>query len=118
MLSLLSHKSAGLLHVDVTILQHQMIADKLYAQVVHRLTCRACLVLRAVRHRHEQHVLHRDRKSFILLLFDNWRVKISDFGVSKMLLLQNTYATSATVGSTGTAQECVKQCMLSDHSSG
>jgi serine/threonine protein kinase len=50
-------------------------------------------------------VLHRDLKSFNLLLFDNWRLKISDFGVSKMLITQNPYATSATVaGPTGTAQ--------------
>jgi serine/threonine protein kinase len=50
-------------------------------------------------------VLHRDLKSFNLLLFDNWRLKISDFGVSKMLVTQHTNCgTTAAAGSTGTIQ--------------
>jgi serine/threonine protein kinase len=48
---------------------------------------------------HESKILHRDLKSFNVLLSEDWHAKLTDFGLSK---IKTETASTSTVGSKGT----------------
>jgi tetratricopeptide (TPR) repeat protein len=52
-------------------------------------------VARAVQHAHDRHVIHRDLKPGNILLADDGRPIVADFGIAKLMTGANTTSTSA-----------------------
>ena len=84
-----SFERDGILMIEMEYADNGTLASWL-AQLTRRLEEREILavfhqIVSAIRHIHEQNILHRDLKTANIFLTKNGIVKIGDFGISKML---------------------------------